>query len=87
LYCFVHVTLLFAVCIFVLCLYVLGWYEDNWFEVNLEKEEVGCTKEEMRTAAEGHLTTEAVMWNQNKHQPTISGKVMTDWRLTVGGCG
>jgi hypothetical protein len=37
----------------------------------------------MRTAAEGHLTTEAVMWNQNNQQ-TISGQVMTDiicWRL------
>lgn len=55
---------------------VLGWYEDNWFEVNLEKEEVGCTKEQMRIAAEGHLTTEALMWNQN-NQKTVSGKVMT----------
>lgn len=60
-----------------LCLCVLGWYEDNWFEVNLEKEEVGCTKEQMRLAAEGHLTTEALMWNQN-NQKTVSGKVMTD---------
>jgi len=75
---FFLVTLLCAVCFFMLCLCVLGWYEDNWFEVNLEKEEVGgCTKEQMRAAAEGHLTTEALMWNQN-NQPTISGKVMTD---------
>jgi len=76
---FVHITLLCAVCFCMLCLYVLGWYEDNWFEVNLEKEDVGgCTKEQMRVAAEGHLTTEALMWNQN-NQPTISGKVMTDF--------
>lgn len=54
--------------------FFIGWYEDNWFEVNLEKEDVGgCTKEQMRVAAEGHLTTEALMWNQN-NQPTISGK-------------
>lgn len=58
-----------------LCLYIPGWYEDNWFEVNLEKEEVGCTKDQMRIAAEGHLTTEALMWNQN-NQRTISGKVI-----------
>lgn len=75
---FVHVTLLCGVCFFMLCLCVLGWYEDNWFEVNLDKEDVGgCTKEQMRAAAEGHLTTEALMWNQN-NQPTISGMVMTD---------
>jgi hypothetical protein len=73
----VHVTLLCAICIFMFCLCLLGWYEDNWFEVNLEKEDVGCTKEQMRAAAEGHLTTEALMWNQN-NQRTISGKVMTD---------
>lgn len=51
-----------------------GWYEDNWFEVNLQKEGIECTAEEMRQAAEGHLTTEALMWNQN-NQTTISGKV------------
>lgn len=27
-------------------------------------------------AAEGHLTTEAVMWNQNRFQKTISGMVI-----------
>ena len=74
---FIHVTLLCALYVFVLHLCVLGWYEDNWFEVNLDAEEVSCTKEEMRTAAEGHLTTEALMWNQN-NQRTISGKVVTD---------
>lgn len=54
----------------------VGWYEDNWFEVNLEKEGIGCTKEEMRIAAEGHITTEALMWNQNINQKTISGMVV-----------
>jgi gamma-aminobutyric acid type B receptor len=52
----------------------VGWYEDNWFEANLEQEGIECTKEQMRLAAEGHLTTEALMWNQN-NQRTISGMV------------
>jgi len=29
----------------------------------------------MRIAAEGHITTEALMWNQNINQKTISGQV------------
>lgn len=57
-----------------------GWYEDNWFEVNLEKEGIECTAEQMRLAAEGHMTTEALMWNQNAHQPTISGMTSEDFR-------
>jgi len=53
---------------------VAGWYEDNWYEVNLEAEGINCTKEEMKMAAEHHLTTEAVMWNQDTRR-TISGMV------------
>lgn len=34
----------------------------------------------MRKAAEGHLTTEALMWNQN-NQKTISGMSSEDFRL------
>lgn len=30
----------------------------------------------MRIAAEGHITTEALMWNQNINQKTISGMVI-----------
>ncbi|RZF43544.1 hypothetical protein LSTR_LSTR012824 [Laodelphax striatellus] len=59
--------------------FFIGWYEDNWFEVNLEKEGIECTKEEMRIAAEGHITTEALMWNQN-NQRTISGMTSEDFR-------
>ena len=59
--------------------FFLGWYEDNWFEVNLESEKIDCTKEQMRIAAEGHLTTEALMWNQN-NQKTISGMSSEDFR-------
>lgn len=58
----------------------LGWYEDNWYEVNLKEENISCTKEQMRIAAEGHLTTEALMWNQNNHQKTISGMSSDDFR-------
>jgi len=42
----------------------------------LEKEGIKCSKEEMRIAAEGHITTEALMWNQNINQKTISGMVV-----------
>lgn len=60
-----------------------GWYEDNWFEVNLEKENIECTLEQMREAAEGHLTTEALMWNQNRNERTISGMTSEDFRLRL----
>ncbi|XP_076653865.1 gamma-aminobutyric acid type B receptor subunit 1 isoform X2 [Halictus rubicundus] len=59
--------------------FFIGWYEDNWFEVNLDKEGIPCTKEQMQMAAEGHLTTEALMWNQN-NDTTISGMTSEDFR-------
>ncbi|XP_017882479.1 gamma-aminobutyric acid type B receptor subunit 1 isoform X3 [Ceratina calcarata] len=59
--------------------FFIGWYEDNWFEVNLDKEGIACTEEQMRLAAEGHLTTEALMWNQN-NDTTISGMTSEDFR-------
>lgn len=57
-----------------------GWYEDNWYEVNLEAENITCTREQMKMAAEGHLTTEAIMWNQNVDEKTISGMSSGDFR-------
>ncbi|XP_028170438.1 gamma-aminobutyric acid type B receptor subunit 1 isoform X1 [Ostrinia furnacalis] len=60
--------------------FFIGWYEDNWFETNLEREGIECTVEQMREAAEGHLTTEALMWNQNANQTTISGMTSEDFR-------
>ncbi|KAK3920331.1 Gamma-aminobutyric acid type B receptor subunit 1 [Frankliniella fusca] len=63
--------------------FFIGWYEDNWFEQNLEKESIDCTVEQMRMAAEGHLTTEALMWNQNKEETTISGMTSEDFRLRL----
>ncbi|ERL95216.1 hypothetical protein D910_12483, partial [Dendroctonus ponderosae] len=60
--------------------FFIGWYEDNWFEVNLDKENIDCTVEQMRAAAEGHLTTEALMWNQDEDEKTISGMTSLDFR-------
>lgn len=63
--------------------FFIGWYEDNWFEQNLEREGIECTAEQMRMAAEGHLTTEALMWNQNLNERTISGMTSDDFRLRL----
>ncbi|XP_034235280.1 gamma-aminobutyric acid type B receptor subunit 1 isoform X1 [Thrips palmi] len=63
--------------------FFIGWYEDNWFEQNLERESIDCTAEQMRMAAEGHLTTEALMWNQNKEETTISKMTSEDFRLRL----
>lgn len=54
--------------------FFIGWYEDNWYESNLSHERIECTREQMKEAAEGHLTTEALNWNQD-NQRTISGMV------------
>ncbi|XP_065346154.1 gamma-aminobutyric acid type B receptor subunit 1 isoform X2 [Cloeon dipterum] len=62
--------------------FFIGWYEDDWFEQNLEKEKINCTREQMRIAAEGHLTTEALMWNQN-NQRTLSGMTSDDFRIRL----
>ena len=57
--------------------FFIGWYEDDWFknEIQLEKENINCTRKQMETAAEGHFTTEALQWNQD-HSKTISGQVI-----------
>lgn len=61
-------------------MFFLGWYEDNWFEVFIGKEGIECTVEQMRIAAEGHITTEAVMWNTNINERTISGMTSDDFK-------
>lgn len=48
--------------------------------MNLEAENITCTREQMKMAAEGHLTTEALMWNQNVEEKTISGMSSGDFR-------
>ncbi|XP_050307977.1 gamma-aminobutyric acid type B receptor subunit 1 [Anthonomus grandis grandis] len=60
--------------------FFIGWYEDNWWEMNLDKENIECSPEQMRTASEGHLTTEALMWNQDEDEKTISGMTSRDFR-------
>lgn len=54
--------------------------------MNLDNENISCTKDEMRKAAEGHLTTEALMWNQNANQTTVSGMSSEDFRLVPVYC-
>ncbi|XP_056642888.1 gamma-aminobutyric acid type B receptor subunit 1 isoform X1 [Diorhabda sublineata] len=63
--------------------FFIGWYEDNWFEIMIEKEGIECTVEQMRMAAEGHITTEALMWNQNRNERTISNMTSEDFRLRL----
>ncbi|XP_025836019.1 gamma-aminobutyric acid type B receptor subunit 1 isoform X2 [Agrilus planipennis] len=60
--------------------FFIGWYEDDWFVNNLQKENINCTAHEMRIAAEGHLTTEALMWNQNRNEKTISGMTADEFQ-------
>ncbi|XP_042204877.1 gamma-aminobutyric acid type B receptor subunit 1-like isoform X2 [Homarus americanus] len=62
--------------------FFIGWYEDNWFENPLQEENLNCTREEMRQAAEGHMTTEALMWNKD-NEKTISGMTAGDFRLRL----
>ena len=59
---------------FSFCLFFLGWYEDDWFTIN-PNNETSCEPEQLKIAAEGHITTEAVMWNEDRDQKTISGMV------------
>lgn len=54
--------------------FFIGWYEDDWFQKHLEEEHINCTRSQMEMAAEGHFTTEALQWNQDR-SPTVSGKV------------
>ena len=54
--------------------FFIGWYEDNWYEANLAAEKIECNRTQMKEAAERHLTTEALNWNQDNQQ-TISSMV------------
>ncbi|CAG0886915.1 unnamed protein product [Darwinula stevensoni] len=60
--------------------FLIGWYEDNWYTLNLEEEALECTVEQMRLAAEGHLTTEAIMWYRYPNNTkTKSGMTSQDF--------
>lgn len=38
--------------------------------------DTSCTPEQLKLAADGHITTEAVMWNEDRDERTISGMVI-----------
>ena len=62
--------------------FFIGWYKDDWFmnQAYLTEDQIECTKEQMIEAAEGHFTTEALMWNQNKKEQTASGITVAEVR-------
>lgn len=55
--------------------FLIGWYEDDWWT---EVKDLECTLEQMKTAVEGHITTEGLVLNQDNAQ-TISGYTSKDW--------
>ncbi|XP_047736416.1 gamma-aminobutyric acid type B receptor subunit 1 isoform X2 [Hyalella azteca] len=59
--------------------FFIGWYENGWYERHLKEEELNCTLDQMRNAAEGHLTTEAIMWNRD-NKITISNTTAEAFR-------
>ena len=58
--------------------FFIGWYEDDWFmdQEYLVDEGIECTQDQMIEAAQGHFTTEALMWNQNRKEQTYSGRTV-----------
>jgi len=61
--------------------FFIGWYEDDWFKRKsiLKEEGIICTQAQMIQAAEGHFTTEALMWNQNREEVTASGRTVAEF--------
>lgn len=55
--------------------FLIGWYEDDWWT---EVKDLDCTYEQMKTAVEGHITTEGLVLNQDNRQ-TVSGYTSQDW--------
>jgi hypothetical protein len=55
--------------------FFIGWYKDDWFmnQAYLTEDRIECTRAQMMEAAEGHFTTEALQWNQNRAERTASG--------------
>ncbi|PAA88021.1 hypothetical protein BOX15_Mlig008707g2 [Macrostomum lignano] len=51
---------------------LIGWYSDDWYLKWPAAERVNCTPDEMSMAADLHLTTESMTWNE-LDQPTYSG--------------
>lgn len=51
--------------------FLIGWYSDSWF-VPHKEENINCTAEQMKTAAQYHFTTESIMLSRD-NLPAISG--------------
>lgn len=49
--------------------------------------DTACTPEQLKLAAEGHITTEAVMWNEDRDEKTISGMVRCIYLQSTLGYG
>lgn len=52
---------------------IIGWYPDNWYKQKTKDDRHNCTAEQLQEALEGHLTTEAVIINQNLSAKTDVG--------------
>jgi len=65
--------------------FFIGWYEDDWFmdQDYLRDEGIECTQDQMIEAAQGHFTTEALMWNQNKQEKTYSGRTVDQFEQAL----
>jgi len=61
--------------------FFIGWYKDDWFmnQAYLTEDQIECSRDEMMEAAEGHFTTEALQWNQNRAERTASGITVDDF--------
>lgn len=55
--------------------FLIGWYEDDWWK---DVKDLDCTYEQMKLAVEGHITTEALVRNQD-NRATFSGYTSSDW--------
>jgi len=65
--------------------FFIGWYEDDWFmdPEYLKDEAIECTQDQMIEAAQGHFTTEALMWNQNRNERTYSGRTVEEFEKAL----
>eukprot|EP00090_Calanus_glacialis_P036355 TRINITY_DN6204_c0_g1_i1.p1 TRINITY_DN6204_c0_g1~~TRINITY_DN6204_c0_g1_i1.p1 ORF type:complete len:896 (-),score=194.35 TRINITY_DN6204_c0_g1_i1:234-2846(-) len=65
--------------------FFIGWYEDDWFmdQEYLKDEAIECTQDQMIEAAQGHFTTEALMWNQNRKEQTYSGRTVDQFEQAL----
>lgn len=55
--------------------FLIGWYEDDWWT---DVTDLDCNYDQMKAVVEGHLTTEALVLNQD-NKKTVSGMTSKDW--------